>query len=55
MYQKYFREIEKLQKRKSEYTWDELEELISEAWEDEKLSSEEHDALMKQLMDTDTE
>ena len=41
--------------KKGKYVWDELEELITDAFEEEKISSEEFDLLMKRLMDIDCE
>lgn len=55
MYQKYQKEIQKFLQGKSEYTWDELEELFSEAFDDEKLTSDEYDDLMEKLMAADCE
>ncbi len=51
MYQKWKKEIEKYGQGNSEYEWDELEELITDDFEEEKLSIEEFDHLMEQLMD----
>ncbi len=53
MYQKYKKELQKFVQGKSKYTWDELEELFSEAFEDEALTSEEYDGLMAELMEAD--
>lgn len=55
MYQKYKKELERFEKKRSSYTWDELEELISEAFDEEHLSSEEYDLLMKELMELNCE
>lgn len=38
---------------RSKYVWDELEELITDDFEEEKLTSEEFDELMRQLMELD--
>lgn len=45
------KEIEKLADKKSKYEWDELEELITDAFEDEKITSDEFDELMEKLME----
>lgn len=44
------KELERFEAGKSKYVWDELEELITDAFEEEELSSEEYDLLMEQLM-----
>ena len=49
------KELDDLEAKKGKYAWDELEELITDAFEDEKISSEEFDQLMKRLMDIDCE
>lgn len=49
------KELEDLEAKKGKYVWDELEELITDAFEEEKISSEEFDLLMKRLMDIDCE
>lgn len=45
------KEIDKLKDKKSKYEWDELEELITDAFEDEKITSDEFDKLMEKLME----
>ena len=45
------KEIERLKDGKSKYEWDELEELITDAFEDEKITSDEFDKLMEKLME----
>ena len=45
------KELEKLEEGKSEFVWDEIEELITDEFDDGKLSSEEFDELMAILMD----
>ena len=47
--------LDDLEAKKGKYVWDELEELITDAFEEEKISSEEFDLLMKRLMDIDCE
>lgn len=51
----YRKELEALEQGKSQYEWDELEELITDDFEEEKLTSEEFDELMEQLMDIEAE
>ena len=45
------KEIDRLKDGKSKYEWDELEELITYAFEDEKITSDEFDKLMEKLME----
>ena len=52
-YKEYLEEIEKLRNNKSEYEWDELEELINDSFFDEAITSEEADELMQLLMDVE--
>ena len=49
------KELDDLEAKKGKYVWEELEELITDAFEEEKISSEEFDILMKRLMDIDCE
>ena len=49
------KELDDLEAKKGKYVWDELEELITDAFEEEKISSEEFDILMKRLIDIDCE
>ena len=49
----YKKELKALGSGKSKDVWDELEELITDDFEEEKLTSEEFDLLMRQLMDMD--
>ena len=51
----YQEEIERFSRKESKYTWDELEEMLSEAFDEEELTSEEYDTLMRKLMDLDCE
>lgn len=53
MYQKWKQEIERYGQGDSEYEWDELEELITDDFEEERLMVEEFDQLMEQLMKMD--
>ena len=52
-FEKYKKELELFERGRSKYEWDELEELITDDFEEEKITSEEFDALMKRLMDLD--
>ena len=53
MYQKWKKELEQYGQGNSEYEWDELEELITDDFEEEGLTIEEFDQLMEQLMNMD--
>lgn len=55
VFEKYKKELEALEKGRSSYEWDELEELITDDFEEERLSSEEFDGLMQQLMELEPE
>lgn len=50
-FEAYQKELAALKFGKSQYEWDELEELITDDFEDEKLTMEEFDSLMQELMD----
>ncbi len=52
-FEKYQKELDDLERGWGNYVWDELEELITEDFEEEKLSSQEFDDLMHRLMDID--
>ncbi|MDE6853336.1 MAG: hypothetical protein K2J67_12790 [Lachnospiraceae bacterium] len=54
MYQKWKQELERLGQGDSGYEWDELEELITDDFEEERLTVEEFDQLMEQLMNIDS-
>ena len=43
------KEIKKLKENESQYVWDELEEIITDKFEDELLTSDEFDELMEML------
>ena len=45
------KELDKYSQKKSKYEWDELEELITDEFEDEKITSKEFDELMAKLME----
>ncbi len=49
----YKKELSAFEQKKSKYEWDELEELITDDFEEEKLTSEEFDELMRRLMELD--
>lgn len=49
------KELKLFEEKKSKYEWDEIEELITDEFEDEKLTSDEFDELMSILMDLDCE
>lgn len=52
-YRSWEKELDRLEEGTGEYTWDELEELITDSMEDEKITMEQFDALMHRLMDID--
>lgn len=54
-YMSWEKELTRLEEGTGKYTWDELEELITDSMEDEKITMEEFDALMHRLMDIDCE
>ncbi|MBO5484430.1 MAG: hypothetical protein J5979_04380 [Lachnospiraceae bacterium] len=49
------KELDRLEQGKSSYVWDEWEEIITDDYEDERISPEEFDELMHRLMDIDCE
>ncbi len=53
IFEQYGKKLNDLEQGKGKYVWDELEELITEDFEEEKLSSQEFDDLMRRLMDID--
>lgn len=52
-YRKWNKEIDKLSDNKSRYEWDEIEELITDEFENENITSDEFDELMAKLMEFD--
>lgn len=50
---KWKKELELFEKGKSKYEWDEIEELVTDEFEDGKLTSDEFDSIMSVLMDMD--
>ena len=49
----YQRELDGLEQGKCRFAWDELEELMTESFQEEEISSEEYDTLMRRLMEID--
>lgn len=47
------KELELFEKGKSSYAWDEIEELVTDEFEDGKLTSDEFDSIMGILMELD--
>ena len=45
-YRNWDKELDRLEQGKSQYSWDELEELITDQLEDEKISEQEFETLM---------
>lgn len=54
-YQNWDKELDCLEAGKSQYSWDELEELITDRLEDDKIDEQEFETLMRRLMDIDCE
>ncbi len=54
-YRNWDKELDRLEQGKCQYSWDELEELITDQLEDEKISEQEFETLMRRLMDIDCE
>ena len=54
-YQNWDRELDCLEKGKSRYSWDEIEELITDRLEDERITEQEFENLMRRMMDIDCE
>lgn len=52
---KWEKELTLLEQGKGEYVWDELEELITQDFDDEIISSDEFDELMGRLMGIEEE
>ena len=51
IFDKYQSELDFLERGKGKFAWDELEELITDELEEDRLSSQEFDDLMRRLMD----
>ena len=54
-YQNWDKELDRLEAGESQYSWDELEELITDRLEDDKIAEPEFETLMRRLMDIDCE
>lgn len=54
-YQNWDKELDRLEAGESRYSWDELEELITDRLEDDKIDEQEFETLMRRLMDIDCE
>lgn len=54
-YNKWDKELTRFEQGNSQYSWDEIEELITDRWDDELLEEEEFETLMRRLMDMDCE
>ena len=54
-YQNWDKELDRLKAGESQYSWDELEELITDRLEDDKIDEQEFETLMRRLMDIDCE
>lgn len=54
-YQNWDKELDRLEAGESQYSWDELEELIMDRLEDDKIDEQEFETLMRRLMDIDCE
>ena len=54
-YQNWDKELDRLEAGESLYSWDELEELITDRLEDDKIDEQEFETLMRRLMDIDCE
>ena len=50
---KWNKELKLFEKGKSKYKWDEIEELVTDEFEDGYLTSEEFDSIMGELMELD--
>ena len=50
---KWRKELKLFEKGKSSYQWDEIEELVTDEFEDGKLTSDEFDCIMEILMGLD--
>ena len=50
-YQNWDKELDRLEAGESQYSWDELEELITDRLEDDKIDEQEFETLMRRLMD----
>lgn len=53
--QRFAKALDALKTGKGQYEWDELEELITDSYSDERLTEEEFEDLMRQLMEISCE
>lgn len=53
--QRYMKALEDLEKGRGQYEWDELEEMITDSYSDEKLTEEEFEDFMRKLMEISCE
>ncbi len=54
-HKKWDREIGFLEEKRGRYSWDEMEELLTDSLYDGRISEEEYEVLMRRLMDIDPE
>lgn len=54
-FEKWQKQLQSLEAGTCQYCWDELEELITDSYSDEKLSDKDFETLMHQLMQMDCE
>lgn len=47
------KELDRLEQGRSSYVWDEIEELITDDYSDERITETEFETLMRRLMDID--
>lgn len=47
------KELDRLEQGRSSYVWDEIEELITDDYSDERITEAEFEILMRRLMDID--
>lgn len=47
------KQVEAYEKGRCRYTWDELEEIITNAFDDDKITSDDFDEIMEKLMAID--
>ena len=47
------KDLDRLEHGRSSYVWDEIEELITDDYSDERITEEEFESLMRRLMDID--
>ena len=52
-YRNWDKELDRLEQGRSSYVWDEIEELITDDYSDERITETEFETLMRRLMDID--